>query len=88
MKRKDVITLAGVGLVAAVVSFVVAGMLFSTPAHRGTKVKIADPIITAFPDVKNDPAYNSFLNTNALNPAQPVQIGNTQNTQPFNSGSQ
>lgn len=87
MKRNDVIILVGVGLMAAIVSFVISGKLFSAPANRGASVQTADSIITAFPDVKNDPAYNSFLNTSALNLAQPIQIGNTQNTKPF-SGSQ
>jgi hypothetical protein len=44
---------------------------------------VVEKIPSSLPDVKNDSNYNSFINSNALDPTQPVQIGNTQNKNPF-----
>jgi hypothetical protein len=84
MKKNDIALIAGVAVVTAIFSLIITSLLFSSPKHRGDNVPVAQPITTTFPDVKNDPDYSSFLNTNALDPAQPVQVGKSQNSQPFN----
>jgi hypothetical protein len=84
MKQKDVLTLVIVGLVAAVISFFVAGNIFS-PQKYSTKVPVAPKIDATFPDVKNDPTYNVIFNPNALDLTVPVQIGGSQNQAPFNN---
>jgi hypothetical protein len=83
MRQKDIATLILVGFVAAIISFLVAGAIFS-PKKYSTQVLTVQEIDPNFPDVKNDPSYNSFLNPGALDLTVPVQIGNTQNDKPFN----
>jgi hypothetical protein len=74
-------------IVAAVVtalgSFFLSSMIFSAPKHHDLKAPVVNTITSTFPDIKNDPAYNTFLNNNSLDATQPVQIGNSQNNQPF-----
>lgn len=85
MKRQDVVRLVSVGLVTAFLSFVVSSVIFSVPKNRSSKVPTADVIPTSMPDLKNDPAYHSFFNSNAIDLTQTVQLGNSQNTAPFNA---
>ena len=85
MKQKDIFYVVGIALFAAIFSFVIAGLVFKSPAKHSTDVPIVQPIESSFPDIKNDPSYKVFFNPQALNPTQPIQIGNGQNPQPFNS---
>ncbi len=87
MQRKEVLTLGLVAVLAAIVSFVIAGSLFNSKTKHTSTAPNVQPITATFPDVKNDPNYNFFLNSNALDPTQNIQIGNSQNSTPFN-GSQ
>ena len=85
MRQKDIAVLVLVGVTAAVISFLVAGAIFS-PKKYSSKVPVIQKIDPVFPDVKNDPVYNSFLNPGALDLTVPVSIGDNQNNDPF-SGS-
>lgn len=87
MKRNGLMTLVAVVLGTGIISLIVAGALFNSPAKRSTKVPVVPAISSSFPDVKNDPNYNFFLNEKALDPTQPIQIGGSPNNSPFN-GSQ
>jgi hypothetical protein len=82
MRQKDIAALIFVAAIAAVISFLVAGAVFS-PKKYSTQVPVAQDIDGTFPDVKNDPAYSSYLNPNGLDLTVPVQIGDSQNTAPF-----
>jgi hypothetical protein len=85
MKQKDVATL----IAAAVVSLMFAlilGMIIFKGAAKKSQVPTAETINTSFPDVRNDPTYNSIFNSSALDPAQPIKVDNN-NSQPF-SGTQ
>ncbi len=84
MKRSNLTLLITLAVVAGVISFFVAQTLFNAPSKR-TKVPVVQPLSASFPDVKNDPSYQLFLYQGALDPTQPIQIGNTNNTAPFNS---
>lgn len=82
MNKKGLPLIITVGIAAAIFSYVLAGMIFkSTP--RNTKVPQVEAIKASFPDTKNDSAYSSFLNSTALDPTQTVQIGGSQNNNPF-----
>ncbi len=85
MKRNDITLMAVVAIVAGLFSFVVSNVLFSNPKSRSTSVPAVEVLPNNFPDVKNDPVYQTFLNDRALDPTQPIQIGNTKNGTPFNS---
>lgn len=87
MKRQDLISLVFVGLAAAIFALIISSLFFRTPSNRSTSVPTVDVIPTSMPDLKNDPSYSFFLNKNAIDLTQPVQIGNSQNSAPFN-GSQ
>ncbi len=83
MKRGEIIRIFFIAAVAALISYVVAGALFNSPSKRSTKVPTINKIDASLPDIKNEAAYQSFLNPNALDATQPIQIGNTKNTNPF-----
>ncbi|OGL34564.1 hypothetical protein A3F65_02895 [Candidatus Saccharibacteria bacterium RIFCSPHIGHO2_12_FULL_47_16b] len=83
MKRRDVILISSAALIAATIALAVSNLVFNAPSSR-SQVPVIEKINPNFPDVKNDSAYSSFLNRNALDPTQPIQIGNTKNTSPFN----
>ena len=82
MKRKEITVLVVVAVISGVVALVVSGFIFTGPNKR-TKVPEAEAVSSTFPDIKNDPAYQSFFNNRALDPTQPIQIGNSKNTTPF-----
>ena len=85
MKQKNILSLVLVCAVAALISFFVAGKIFS-PQKYSTKVPTIAKMDPTFPDVKNDPAYSSWLNPKALDLTVPVSIGTNQNKDPFSGG--
>jgi hypothetical protein len=85
MKRKELLNLLAVIIATAIFSFVIATILFGSQSKRGTAVPVVQPISSTLPDIQNDPNYNFIFNTKALDPTQPIQIGNSQNNTPFNS---
>lgn len=73
-------------LVISILGALFIGFLLSSLLVKGAKpvnVTSVPAISSSFPDVKNDSNYNSFLNTNALDPTQVVPVGNSQNNSPF-----
>ncbi|MEX0881435.1 MAG: hypothetical protein WEC17_00850 [Candidatus Saccharimonadales bacterium] len=82
MKPKDLAAIGLFAIVAAIVSFILANAIFKPPAGS-TQVAEVSAIDPNFPDVKNDSNYNPFFNNNALDPTQPVTIGNQNNAVPF-----
>lgn len=87
MRQKDIILLVVVGFFTAIIAFIFSTLVFKVPAGRSTKVPVAGSISTSFPDIKNDPNYNTIFNNNALDPAVPLQVGSS-NSQPFNGAPQ
>lgn len=85
-KRQNLVILIVVGLIAAMISIVISGAIFGTPDRNPIKVPVVDKISPTFPDVQHDSAYTSFLNDKALDPTQLIQIGNSNNTAPFQGG--
>lgn len=83
MKRKELITIASVAVIAAIFSIILSGILFGSPKKNPIKVPVADKINPSFPAVQTDDAYKPFFNSNALNPTQLIQIGGNNNTNPF-----
>lgn len=84
MKQKDVVLIVAVAVITGLISMILSGLFFNPP-KKDSKVPVVDDFTTSLPDIKNDPSYSNFLNEQALNPAQPVQIGPAGNTVPFNS---
>lgn len=88
MKQKDLIVVVCVAIFAAVLSFVVSNALFGSPKKNPIKVPVVEKITSSFPDIKNDKDYKPFYNSQALNPTQLIQIGNNNNTAPFQNVNQ
>jgi hypothetical protein len=85
MKQKDYLTLGIIIFVAAVFSIILAGKIFGGAVSKhNLSAPDVQPISSNFPDIKNDPTYNSVFNNNALNPTQLIQIGTNQNPSTFN----
>jgi hypothetical protein len=87
MKHKDLIIIGLTAFLAAILSFVISGILFGSPKKNPIKVPVVDKIEPTFPQVKTDTNYTSFFNNQALNPTQLIQIGGSSNNQPFQGGS-
>ena len=84
MKRKNLVLLIVIAIFTAVIAVVLSTVVFKVPANRSTKVPVAGSINTTFPDIKNDPTYNTIFNDNAIDPAVPLQ-GVSSNNQPFST---
>ncbi|HEU5004985.1 MAG TPA: hypothetical protein VFT49_02795 [Candidatus Saccharimonadales bacterium] len=72
------------GVIAFFVGLVLAGMFVHGPKRGSITINSVPALPTSFPDVKNDSAYKNFLNSNALDPTQAIQLGNS-NSSPFSS---
>lgn len=83
MKQKDIMTIAVVGVFAAVFSLIVASMLLSSPKKRNLTAPVAQPISSNFARPSEDQKYQKFFNKNAINPTQLIQIGDNSNANPF-----
>lgn len=79
MKQKDVALIIVVAFVSAVISLVVSQLLFATPKTQQQQVDVVPAISDNFqtPD-------SHFFNSNSMDPTQLIQIGNNNNTDPFN----
>ncbi len=83
MKQKDIILIMVMVFIGAVLAFVVSNFFFSSKANRQQTGEIVDPISANFPAPPS-----KYFNPSAVNPAQPVQIGDSNNQNPFNTKSQ
>ncbi len=78
MKKKDLLLIGVVVIIAAIISFVVSGSFITTPEDRKQKVEIVDAISTEF---TRPPA--KYFNSKSVNPTQTIQIGQDPNNKPF-----
>jgi hypothetical protein len=83
MKRKDLMILSAVALMAAVFSLILSGVIFGSPSKNPVKVPEVQKITSTFPVVSNDDDYKKIFNPNALDPTQLIKIGGSNNTSPF-----
>lgn len=83
MKQKDIALIIIVVAVSAVVSFFVSRLLFAAPANRQQKVEVVDAINTDFPTPDK-----KYFNDQSVDPAQDVQVGESNNSNPFNGAAQ
>ncbi|MET1032950.1 MAG: hypothetical protein ABWX94_00440 [Candidatus Saccharimonadales bacterium] len=83
MKQKDIALIIVLVFVSGVVSFLLSGWIFAKPADRQQKAEIVDVITPDFslPDTK-------YFNTSSIDPTQLIQIGNSNNPNPFTGGPQ
>lgn len=83
MKQKDLALVIVVVFVSIVVSLVLSRMIFASPKNRQQKAEVVDIISPEFslPPTK-------YFNTKAFNPTQQIQIGGSNNPNPFNTKSE
>lgn len=84
MKQKDVALIIVIAFVSAIVSLVASRLLFASPQNRQQQVQVVPAITASFPSPDS-----RYFNSSSIDPTQLIQIGNNNNTNPFNgSGSQ
>jgi hypothetical protein len=83
MKQKDILLIVVVVIVSGAVSFFISKLLFGVPKNRQTKVEVVQVISPNFeqPDTR-------YFNAAAFDPTKNISIGDSQNSQPFNSNGQ
>lgn len=78
MKQKDIALILVVAIVAAVFSIVLTQAVFVSKDKKEMTAEVVEPINSSF----NEPDPEVF-NENAINPTQLIQIGDTNNPNPF-----
>lgn len=82
MKQKDVALIIVVIFISAVVSLIASNLIFASPKNRQQQVEVVDKISSEFPPP--DPRY---FNDRSFDPTKLITIGDTNNPNPFNTGS-
>lgn len=83
MKRKELIMLGSVAVVAAFFAYILAGILFGSPKKNAVLVPAVTPISSNLPITNNDATYKSIFNSQAIDPTQLIRVGGQTNPQPF-----
>jgi hypothetical protein len=78
IKQSDMAMLVLVISVSLVVSFFVGDALINTPQNRSSEVEVVTPISSEFPAPSID-----IFNEDAINPTEVIEIGNSNQEQPF-----
>ncbi|HKU19214.1 MAG TPA: hypothetical protein VJP80_08185 [Candidatus Saccharimonadales bacterium] len=83
MKSKDLTLVLVMVFIGAIAAFIVSHFLFGSPSSRQQTAEVVDPITADFATPPQ-----KYFNTNAVNAAPQIQIGNSNNPNPFNNKSQ
>lgn len=83
MKQKDLALIIVIIFFGAIISYVISNQLFGSPQNRQQQVDVVQPITTNFPSPDK-----RFFNNQAYDPTQLIQIGQNNNTNPFNTTTQ
>lgn len=78
IRKKDMLVIAVVAIFAAVVSIIVSKTFITSSKQRNLKAESVQPISSDFQ--KPDPAV---FNNQAIDPTKLIQIGDSNNSQPF-----
>ncbi len=78
MKQKDIALIIVIVAISAALSYVLSGMLISSPKNRKEQVEVVPQISADFskPDQK-------YFNKDAVDPTRLIKIGEDSNTKPF-----
>ncbi len=82
MKQKDMALILVVVFMSVVFSIFVSKAIFTSPKNRQQQVVVVQPITSDFPQPDT-----SYFNSNSFDPTKAINIGQNQNTNPFNSTS-
>lgn len=78
MKRKDIGLIAAVVVFSLIVGAVVSHLIFSKPQSRKQTAEVVQPIKPEF-----SPPDPKYFNEAAFDPTQLIEIGDSNNTDPF-----
>lgn len=80
MKQKDIALLIVIMAISIMISIFTSKLFFTIPKSRSEQVDVV-PVITS-----NFPIPNSrYFNSNSIDPTQLINIGNSNNSTPFNT---
>lgn len=83
MKQKDIALIVVISFVSAIASFLISNALFAKPEQKTQQAEVVEAISAEFPE-----ADNRYFNKDAVNPTQPITIGNSANPTPFTGSGQ
>jgi hypothetical protein len=83
MKQKDIALIIVIAAIAGFASFFLSRFLFATPTNMQQKAAVVDKIITDFPQPDK-----KYFNNDSIDPTQLIEIGNNNNSNPFNGAGQ
>jgi hypothetical protein len=78
MKQKDIALIAVVVFMSGVLALVISNIFFSSKEDKQQKAEIVDVITADFPTPPS-----KYFNSNSIDPTQLIQIGESNNTNPF-----
>lgn len=83
MKQKDLALILVMVFIGVIVALIVSRLIFATPKNREQTVEVVDVISPEF----SEPTAKYF-NAESVNPTQQIEIGNSNNPNPFNADPQ
>jgi hypothetical protein len=86
MNKKELTIVAIAAFIAAIFSIILSGAIFGSPKKNSIKVPVVEAINSNFPSPQTDDNYKSIFNKDAIDPTQLIQIGNDNNSNPFQNG--
>lgn len=78
MKQKDIALIIIIAAISGLASFFVSRLIFVSANNRQQKVEVVDTITADFPIPSS-----KYFNNNSIDPAQVIQVGNSNNSNPF-----
>ncbi len=82
MKQKDIILIIVVVFISGIFSLIISQKLFSSTVGK-QQVEVVQAINPSFPTPSS-----TYFNSQSVDPTQLIQIGNNNNTNPFNGSQQ
>ena len=79
MKQKDIALIIVIIFVSGVVSYIVSGMLFKNSSQSTT----VQTVSVINPDFNVSQVNPEYINSSSVDPTQLIQIGNSNNPNPF-----
>jgi hypothetical protein len=83
MKQKDLALVLVMIFVGAAVAFAISRWIFASPQNRGQTAEVVDVIGPEF-----SLPSSRYFNAESVNPTQLIEIGDSNNPNPFNASAQ
>ena len=83
MKQKNIVTLVFIVIVAGIVSLLASKYIFATSSDKQQTAEVIPVITSDFPAPSS-----TYFNSMSVDPTQLIQIGTTNNSNPFSTPAQ